>query len=103
MWGLPTVFFPSGLYSFLITTGICGGAINTCKSRLELFAFIGDDVIIRWHEGTAGAVQTYLESQVPVFVVEPLMHGVSHIEGQPFAFRSRFHNLAIDVALRWGR
>lgn len=30
MWALPTVF-PSGLYCFLITTGIGRGAINTLK------------------------------------------------------------------------
>lgn len=35
------------------------------------------------------------------FVVKPLVHGVCHVEGEPFPLGSGFHNLAINVALGW--
>lgn len=37
------------------------------------------------------------------FVVKPLVHGVGHVEGEPLALGSRFHNLAVNVALGWRR
>ena len=38
---------------------------------------------------------------VVTFMVEPFVNSISDIEGEPFAFRSGFHDFAVDVALGW--
>lgn len=37
------------------------------------------------------------------FMVEPFVHSVGHVKGEPFPFRSGLHDFAIDVALGWRR